>query len=63
MNNNEKKLSVMLALKNMSLKDINNIMNLVKSKKDGIKLLIEWLNETDEQDSQLIIKKAKELSK
>ena len=63
MNNNEKKLSVMLALKNMSLKDINTIMNLVKSKKDGIKLLIEWLNETDEQDSQLIIKKAKEFSK
>ena len=63
MSKDEKKLSIMLALLNISLKDINTIMNMVKSKDDKIRLLIDWLNKTDEKDVQLIIKKAAEISK
>lgn len=63
MSKDEKKLSIMLALLNISLKDINTIMNMVKSKDDKIRLLIDWLNKTNEQDVQLIIKKATEISK
>ena len=59
--NEEKKLSVVLALCNLKLEEINLIMSLVKNKKEVMIELINWLNETDEKDASIILNKTTEM--
>ncbi len=57
----EKKLAVLLSLTNMNLEEIKSTMSLVKGNKNGIELLTKYLEDTNETNPKLIMKKAIEI--
>lgn len=57
----EKKLAVLLSLTNMNLEEITTTILLVKGNKNGIELLTKYLEDTNETNPKLIMKKAIEI--
>lgn len=63
MSKDEKRLVVMLSMTDMDIDQITAVMCMLNETKNGISLLVHYLDETNDHNPQTIMKKATEIYK